>query len=238
MKIILNPKYERLRPYLVHLDEHFEHEGNELHTGRNVIRTLHTDGLTLCVKRFAPPSLSRKVQQTLFKKSKGKLAYLSPLLLRERGFESPESIAFVRYQHGLWRSTTYFVSLMSDYRYNMQNLAEAPIEQQREVIKQFARFAAHLHEDGFLHRDFSSSNILYDIVDGRYHFSLVDTNNIKCGRAVSIEKGCENLAQLSGDEAFFSMLAECYATERKADPIKCAQLINDARKYNMAKSHS
>lgn len=230
MKIILNPKYEKLRSYLVHLDEHFEKEGCEMHAGRNVIRSLQVGGLALCVKRFAPPTLRRKVQQLLFKKSKGKLAYLSPLLLRERGFESPESVAFVRYRHGLWRTTTYFVSLLSTYRYNMQTLFDEPLEVQREVTAQFARFAAHLHEDGFMHRDFSSTNVLYDKVGERYHFSLVDTNSMKCGSAVSVEAGCKNLANLSGDDAFFALLAECYAAERHADPIRCAKLINEARR--------
>ena len=229
MKIILNPKYEALRSYLLHLDDHFEHEGRELHAGRNVIRTLVTHGLTLCVKRYAEPPFRRRLQQMLYKKSKGKLAYLSPLLLRERGFESPESVAFVSYHRGLFHTTTYFVSLLSDYRYNMQTLLSQPLEDQRRVIENFARFAAHLHEDGFLHRDFSSTNILYDCIEGRYHFSLVDTNSMKCGTAVSIEAGCRNLSQLTGDDAFFALLAECYAAERKADPVKCTRLINEAR---------
>ena len=106
---------------------------------------------------------------------------------------------------------------------------------QREVVPHFARFAAHLHEDGFLHRDFSSSNILYDVVDGRYHFSLVDTNSMKCGSPVSIEAGCRNLAKLSGNEAFFALLAQCYAAERKADPVRCAELINKARMKRVRK---
>ncbi len=229
MKLILNPKYEALRDYIVHLEEHFEHEGRDMHSGRNVIKTLQTNGLTLCVKRFAPPSLRRKIQQVLYKKSKGKLAYLSPLLLRERGFESPESVAFARFRHGLFHTTTYFVSLLSTYRFSMQSLLSEQADVQREVIPHFARFAAHLHEDGFLHRDFSSSNILYDVIDGRYHFSLVDTNSMKCGSPVSIEAGCRNLAKLSGSDSFFSLLALCYAQERKADPTRCAELINRAR---------
>lgn len=32
MKIILNPKYERLRDYLTHIDFHFEQEGKEIFT--------------------------------------------------------------------------------------------------------------------------------------------------------------------------------------------------------------
>ncbi|EJX08821.1 hypothetical protein EVA_03072 [gut metagenome] len=55
----------------------------------------------MCVKRYAQPTLRRRVQQLIYKSSKGKLAYISPLLLRERGFESPESIAYVRYRHGV-----------------------------------------------------------------------------------------------------------------------------------------
>jgi hypothetical protein len=229
MKIILNPKYEALRDYLKNIEEHFEHEGRDIHSGRNVIRSLKVNGLTICVKRFGPPSFRRKVQQMFYKKSKGKLAYLSPLLLRERGFESPESIAFVRCRHGLLRTNTYFVSLLSTYRYSMDTLHNKTADVQHEVIANFARYAARLHEDGFLHRDFSSSNILYDVIDGRYHFSLVDTNSMKCGSGVSIEAGCRNLAKLSGDDAFFAQLAECYAMERKADPVRCATLINEAR---------
>ena len=229
MKIILNPKYERLRGYMQNLEEHFEKEGHEIHAGRNNLRTLHTDGLTLCVKRYAPASLKREVQQALYKSSKGKLAYLSPMLLRERGFESPESVALVIYRRHLWRTTSYFVCLHSDYRYSMEDISSHTPEEQDELIACFARYAARLHDDGFMHRDFSSSNILYDKIDGRYHFSLIDTNTLKCGRSVSIEAGCRNLAQLTGDDAFFSRLATHYAQARGADVALCAQLITQAR---------
>ena len=46
MKIILNPKYEALRDYLKNIEEHFEHEGRDIHSGRNVIRSLKVNGLT------------------------------------------------------------------------------------------------------------------------------------------------------------------------------------------------
>ena len=72
--------------------------------------------------------------------------------------------------------------------------------------------------------------MLYDKVGDRYHFSLIDTNSMKCGRAVSLESGCRNLAQLSGDEDFFHLLAQTYASLRHADPERCERLINEARK--------
>lgn len=87
MKIILNPKYERLRDYLTHIDFHFEQEGKEIFRDRNVLRTLRVDGLTLCVKRYAPLSLRGNLAIRIYKTSKGKKAYFKPFKLRERGFE-------------------------------------------------------------------------------------------------------------------------------------------------------
>ena len=60
MKIILNPKYEALRDHLKNIEEHFEHSGRDIHSGRNVMRSLKVNGLTICVKCFGPPSFRRK----------------------------------------------------------------------------------------------------------------------------------------------------------------------------------
>ena len=235
MKIIVNPKYAGIRDYLEHIDEHFEREGREIFRDRNVVNTLKVGPLTLCVKKYATPSLRRRVETSLYKTPKGKLAYLSPLLLRERGFESPEPVAYVKYDIGLFRSESYFVCLHSDYRYSMDMLDQLPGEQRREVVESFARYAARLHEDGFLHRDFSSGNILFDRVKGRYRFSLIDTNSIRCGRPVGVKKGCENFCRLRLDDVAFTWLAEAYAAERKADPLRCLHLICEARRLYLRK---
>lgn len=229
MKMIVNPKYERLRSYLRAINVHFEHEGREIHSGRNIIKTLRVNGLTLCVKRYAPPSLRGRLACALYKSSKARRAYMAPLLLRERGFESPEPVAFVTYRTGLLKSSSYFICLQSDYRHSMCDVETLPPAERTEVVHAFARFAARLHEDGFLHRDFSSGNILYDRRGDRFHFALVDTNTVRCGRAVSIEKGCSNLAHLSGSPAFFHELAAVYAAERGADAVRCEDLIRRAR---------
>ncbi len=228
MKIILNPKYEHLRSYLEHIDKHFEHDGHEIHRGRNVLRTLRAEGLALCVKRYASPSLPGRLAYKLYKTPKGKKAYLSPLLLRERGFESPEPIAFVKYSKGWFDSTTYFVCLYSDYKYSMADIMNLSLEEQSEVIPAFARYAARLHREGFLHRDFSADNILFDKINGRYRFTLIDTNSMHCGRPVSIEKGCANFARLAGDDNVLRQLGKAYAAEQNTDSELCCSLILEA----------
>lgn len=229
MKIILNPKYQHLRPYLEHLEEHFDREGKEIFRDRNVIRTLKAGGLTLCVKRYAPPSLRGRLATRLYKTPKGKKAYYRPLELRERGFDSPEPVAFVKYSKGLVTSTTYFVCLLSDYRHDLSAIATLDDGERQEATKAFALFAARMHEDGFLHRDFSPGNILFDKRDGRFRFTLLDTNSLRAGRPVSLEKGCANFARIAGDEEFDDLLARTYAEARHADAALCRRLMDAAR---------
>ena len=136
MKIILNPKYEFLRDYLMNLETHFENEGEEIHRGRNVIKKLSVGDLTLCVKKFAPPATARRLKEMFYKSSKGKQAYLRPMLLRERGFESPENVAFVSYRKGLFRTIGYFVRLLSNYRYTMAEIDQCAPEEKKYVERQ------------------------------------------------------------------------------------------------------
>lgn len=234
MRIIINPRYAHLREYLEHINEHFDHEGHEIHRDRNVIRTLQVDGLTLCVKRYGRASLPARVATRLrVKASRARKAYVSPLLLKERGFESPEPVAFVRYNKGLLDSVSYFVCLKSSYRYSMADIMKLDETRRREVTEAFAKYSAHLHQNGFLHRDFSADNILFDFVTDRLstriHFSLIDTNSMRCGRSVGLKRGCTNFARLIGDDSFFRYLAACYAKEREADAEECTTLILKAR---------
>ena len=98
-----------------------------------------------------------------------------------------------------------------------------------EVTKSFARFAAHLHNSGFLHKDFSAGNILFDRIGERFHFSLLDTNALKWGKKISVERGCQNLGRLVGPPEFFESLARHYADFRQADPQHCIHLVKAAR---------
>lgn len=229
MHIILNPKYKHLQSYLEHIEEHFETEGHEIHRDRNVIRTLKVEDMILVVKRYAPTSTVYRLAQRTFRSSKGKKAYVRPLQLRERGFESPEPVALIRISKGWFNSTTYFVCLQSKYKHDLTKLSSFAPEIQDEVIREFAHFAANLHEHGFFHRDFSPANILFDRVRDRIHFSLIDTNSISVGRPVSVEKGCSNFSQLIADEAFADKLAIYYAKYRGEDPERIKALMLKAR---------
>jgi len=62
-----------------------------------------------------------------------------------------------------------------------------------------------------MHRDYSPGNILFDKIDGEYHFMLVDINRMSFGK-ISIDMGCANFARLWGQKAFFELLCQRVCT--------------------------
>ena len=233
MRIVINPKYQYLTEYLSHIDEHFERDGRELHRGRNMLRTLQVDGLTLVVKRYGRMPLTTRLATRIYKSNKAKRAYVSALMLKERSFDAPEPVAFVSYRQNWLNATYYFVSLRSEYRHSMEEIPSLEPEMLEEVTADFARYAARLHTNGFLHRDFSAGNILFDREGDRFHF----TNSVKWGKAVSIEKGCANFARLIGTPIFFERLAHHYAAVRGADATQCLEMIMAAAEEYRRRPH-
>lgn len=229
MKLLLNPKYEFLKDFIDHIDEHFE-KGREIYRGRNRIRVCEAGGLALNVKRYCVPLPPNRLIYSFFRRPKGERAFLYPSEIIRRGFESPEPVAYIeRRRHGLI-AETYFISLQSPYRRNFYEFGNARIEDAGVIVEAFADFAARLHGAGILHKDFSPGNILFDFCDDRrWHFSLVDTNRMQFG-PVSVERGCKEFARLWGQPWFFRVIADRYAAVRGADPDECYRMIMAARR--------
>lgn len=226
---MINPKYEYLREYLSRLPYTFGQEGRVIYRGRNLIKVLTVGDLEINVKRYGVPFLVNKIVYTFFRLSKGKRAFQYPETLLEKGFETPCPIAYLEQKRWGLIEHSFFVSIQSPYQRNFYEFGNAEIDSCRDVVVAFAKYSARLHEAGILHRDYSPGNILFDQVDGEYHFSLVDINRMYFG-PVSLERGCANFARLWGQIPFFELLAREYATERGADPAYCRKLVLAYRK--------
>ena len=116
------------------------------------------------------------------------------------------------------------MSLQCPYSRNFYEFGDASIEDCRDVVEAFARYTASLHEAGIFHRDYSPGNILFDDVEGVYHFSLIDINRMNFGK-VSLDKGCANFARLWGQKEFFVQLAKDYALARGGDVHFCVERV-------------
>lgn len=230
MKLIINPEYEHLRDYLTHIDEHFEHEGREIHKGRNSIRVCRTAGLELNVKRYAIPAWPNRFIYSFIRSPKGMRAYIYPQILLQKGFETPVPVAYIEERRFGLIAHSYFVSLQCPYTRRFYEFGNTPAGECTDVVTAFARFTARLHTAGIMHLDYSPGNILFDHINGNWHFALVDTNRMYFG-PVSVRRGCANMARLWGQPDFFYLLAEEYAAARGADAALCRRWIMKAREH-------
>jgi len=229
MKLVLNPKYEHLRGWIESIPTIFAHEGEVIYDARNQIRFMQApDGTKVCVKRFHKPHLLNSICYTFLRTSKAVRAYNNALILQERGIATPTPIAYVLCGKGLLEES-YLVSMQSTLRHTFYDFRDGKIAGKEDLIQAFARFSARMHDAGILPLDYSPGNILYDQINGEWHFELVDINRM-CFGTVDAKRGCGNFCRLWGKSDFFEVLAPAYARARQIDEYQCLQWILDARK--------
>ncbi len=216
--IRIAPEFERLRPYLENIEEHFA-AGRVVHSGRNEIRAVTPPGgPELNVKRYRRPIWINRVAYTFLRKPKGARAFEYPRKLLERGFETPAPVAYIERREGGLIAFSYFVSVQSRLGRRFFEFGDATEEQYAPVMRSFARMTARLHEAGIFHLDYSPGNILFDS-DGKggWRFSLVDINRMRF-RKVSFREGLFGFVRLWGQPGMFALLAEEYAKARGENP--------------------
>ncbi|MDR1756899.1 MAG: lipopolysaccharide kinase InaA family protein [Culturomica sp.] len=227
--IVIHPKYKELTDFIVQLPETFSRQGKVIYNGRNEIRVVEHAGLTINVKEFGIPFFLNRPVYAWFRKTKAERAYLYAGKLLTRQICTPEPIAYILTKKWGVIGKCYFVSIQVPLARNFYEFGTPPLEGREDIVKDFARYTACIHDSGVYHKDYSPGNILFDVIDGKTEFCLVDINRMEFGR-VNIRKGCKNFARLWGQEPFFRLIGQEYAQSRKADPQTCIRLILKYRK--------
>lgn len=233
MKIIISPRFEHLRSFIEELPAHFDDEGRMIHSGRNKIKVFNVGGTEINVKRYRRPIPINRFIYSFIRKPKGLRAYLYAARLLQHGIETPEPIAYIQENRFGMITDSYFISTQCAYPHMMYHFGEEDAESNREFIEAFGRYMATVHQAGILHKDLSPGNVLYDMRDGKWCFSLIDINRLQF-RTVDVHRGCLNFARLWGQPDFFRILAKAYAEARGADPDECLKWINEGRRKYMS----
>lgn len=229
MKLLINPKYEQVRPFMEQIETHFS-SGHSIREGRNSLRICRWNGLELNVKRYRKPAFMQRVAYTFLRCPKGLRAYENPFRMLAAGIDTPEPVAYLERRSRGLIAESYFVSIQCHYSRRFYEFATSQLTPEvRLVARSFAQFTARLHEAGILHLDYSPGNILFEVIDGQVRFSLVDTNRMRFGR-VSVEAGCRNFSRLWGQTDFFEVMADAYAEARHACPKDCRHWMLTARR--------
>lgn len=218
MKLILNPRYESLRSFVLSLPVEFDKSGQTIHVGRNVLKIFNVGEFKLVVKKFKKPNAVNKLIYTHFRPSKAKRSYEYAYGIIERGFDSPDPVAYMEmYEAGLL-TDSYYVCLhwAGD---TVREIMMGDVKGNEEVLKVFSRYTAELHSAGILHVDYSPGNILFrrDGQFGSYSFSLVDINRLKFLSFIGMNEVCHNLRRLAISKSVLSYICREYASQRAWD---------------------
>lgn len=231
--ITISDNYRQWRDFLLAIPHRMDSEGTWIYGGRrNLIKSFSApDGTVLVVKRYhKPKGINMLVYSLSIRKPKGERAYRYATILNARGVETPEPVAYIENRRCGLLFDSYLITLQCPYKHRLYEMGDAKPEVYEPMAKALADFAAHMHDEGILHLDFSPGNVLWERdVNGKYHFSVVDINRMKFG-CVSMKAGCESFARLWGPKKFIVMLVSEYARLRNFNVDDALRITLDARR--------
>jgi len=223
-KTIIHPDFEHLRHFIQNLPYQFHKAGITIHEGRNELRLYEVDGYSLVVKSYKRPHILNRIIYGFIRASKAERAYRYGLKLLNTDFNTPQPVGYVTCRRGLLLDKSYSVTIKSDLPYTFKDFSKQTFKRQDEILKSIALYTARLHEAGFLHKDYSAGNILFDDIPNKIPIEIVDLNRI-IFRKVNMRKGCKNFERLPGNDHMLNIMATTYAKARGYDAETCFKLI-------------
>ncbi|MRT94244.1 hypothetical protein [Ancylomarina sp. 16SWW S1-10-2] len=226
MRIKINPKYSKLKPFLENLHQNFDKKGKSIYKGRNEIRVFEVEGLKLNVKSFKIPHLINKIAYAYLRGSKAKHSFEYALKIREYGAETPEPIACVEILKNGFFNRSYYVSIHHQYDFTIRDLIGFDFPDKENILKQFAVFTYEkLHKNNIHHLDYSRGNILItQLANQKYDFSIVDINRMRFEK-MGYLKGLKNFAQIWASAEELEIVGKEYARINQKDEKEAAKLL-------------
>lgn len=221
MEIHINPQYDFLRPWIITIPQIFSSQGTIIYQGRNQIRTfILPNGMCINVKQYRQPALYNRLAYSYIRDPKAVRAYNNALYLQGVQIPTPTPIAYILCNKYLLKES-YLITIQSPLTRNFYEFRYNSIDDNKDVITEFAKLTADIHKKNILHKDYSPGNILFDRDStGKIHFSILDINRMQLNKEISLHCACKNFCRLWGNEDFFIYLAQEYAKARGWDEKK------------------
>ncbi|WP_297675442.1 glycosyltransferase [uncultured Bacteroides sp.] len=221
----INPDFKDLECFVRSLPTIFEYSDAIIHKGRNELKEFECNGRKLVVKSYRIPHLVNRIVYNFFRASKACRSYQYAKMLRAVGIGSPVPVGYCSVSTWFLFGKSYYVSLKSDCPYTYRDFSLRTFLRQDEILRGIARVTAALHEHGFLHKDYSAGNILFDDSSDDIRVEIVDLNRMRFGK-ITMEEGCKNFERLPGTNEMFEIMADEYARQRGFNPEECLNIIN------------
>lgn len=210
MKIVINPVYQQLTSFIENIPVLFDKGGELVYDGRNKLKVYEVGGYEVIVKSFKVPHVINRLVYTHFRLSKARRSYEYAFELKERGFLTPDPIAYIEIKNTLGLlSRSYYISIFekdfSTIRKEMMG------EKDEYFLTELACFISQLHAKGVLNTDLSPGNILAKREEDKILFSLVDINRIKFLDSLSLKDRYKNFERICERRETVNYLVKKYA---------------------------
>lgn len=183
-----------------------------IYQGRNRLWCDHVSGKLCVIKRFKSSLKTRVIYAV--RSSKAHRSFLYAAYLRNHGISSPAPVAYIEHRGAFHQLLDCWYVCEYEETKSLGNI----LESHPEVLKDFARFAARLHEKGIFHGDLNLTNVRIKLVehsDGSVtpEFSLIDLNRLrykKSGKALTFKQSISDFSHFTeeSDQRFRDCLKE------------------------------
>lgn len=239
MTVVVNSAYESLREWIESVPALFSQSGEVIYDARNQIRLMRApEGTEVCVKRFHKPRFFNRIGYTFFRDPKAQRAYENALHLLSKGIATPAPIGYILCGEGLLEES-YLITLKSTLQRNFYEFGDGNITGKEDILLSFAHYTAKAHEAQIYHLDYSPGNILFDQIDGKWQFEMIDLNRLETHSRVDLQKGSSNFARLWGKEELHRIIVTEYAHTRGFDATRCLDIaLHSREKFWRKRPHS
>jgi len=222
---VISPDFKKEEEFFYSLPDIFPHQGETIHSGRNIIKIFSIGTQKWVVKWFKSPNFFNRFIYGNFRKSKARRSYEYALKLQSLGIKTPVPIGYYEQKNLFFFSQSFYATLASECEHRFDEIiANKDFKDRELILKEFAKFSAKLHENNVLHGDYSEGNILFSIKGKEVLFEIVDLNRIKF-KKVSPEEGCKNFERLNLEPEALTIIAKAYARARNLDEKNCIDWI-------------
>ncbi len=213
MNKVIHPKFSALEPQISGCIAEFETRGELLGEAvRNTIKIFEIGGTKVNIKSFKKPGAINSLIYRYIRKSKARRSYEYANMLLEKGFGTPQPIAYFEEFSPMGLGHSFYVSEQLAADLMFRELTTNPNYPDRDnIIAQYTRFAFRLHQAGIEFIDNTSGNTLIKKNGPVYDFYLVDLNRMNFHTSMSFEKRMENLAKLTTQSDVIRIMSREYA---------------------------
>jgi len=227
MKIVINPKYDKLSSFVKSIPSRFGQEGEMIYDERNQLKRYMIEGYDVIVKRFRKPHIVNQIAYSFIRPSKAERSYQYALLLLEKGISTPAPIAFIEEKKaGLLKYSYYICLYEKEYSHIRKQMLGK--EDGKEFQKELAIYIAGLHTKGVLDNDLSPGNILFRRIGNQFLFSLIDINRMRFMKNIPLDMRYKNFKRISENIDIITYMAEEYA---KACSLNVEEAVTQINKY-------